>query len=137
MTDHDATPAWKRLLATPLAQVFELVLAVVAGCVLVMWVVEGGLDAPRVTGALEWARVIVGMVALLAGGREATRAFRDGAKTPSGHVEITPGLLGALVGATLLDVGGWAAPAALGVFGLMHYATQIAALRAGTTKETS
>lgn len=83
-----------------------------------------------VTTALVWAQTFLGIVLLLSGGLQALLAVKHGDRTVTGLTEITPGIVGALVGAMLLGIGGWGSPVALGAIGVTHLGAQIAAFRA-------
>jgi hypothetical protein len=68
--------------------------------------------------ALEHTKELVGILATIAGIGTSSLAFLRKTESANVMADSMPGLVGVLAGATLLEVGDWASPAALGAAGV-------------------
>lgn len=96
------------------------VVVIVASLFILMVLIARVSDHAKVELALNWTKTLVGIFLSIAGVGSSTISLRatSGAKPLDRFVGVGPGVVGVLAGSTLLGVGGWAAPVALGISGL-------------------
>lgn len=76
-----------------------------------------GPDSAKVADALDWTKTLAGILVIVAGVGSSAMSLTE-TDSKNRLLGIGPGVVGVLAGSTLLGVGEWATPVALGIAGV-------------------
>ena len=94
-----------------------MTVVILVGIFAIMLTLAYQAESDKVKNALDWTKTLVGILVTAAGVGVSAISLAD-AESKNRLLGAGPGVVGVLAGSTLLGVGDWAAPVALGVTGV-------------------